>query len=306
VNCNRCGSLVGASDGFCGECGAPIESALPGTGKVGTRPETATSDLVDVEVPAPRQASSVLAAGPAGAADAPAGVLPGSPIRLGDGEVVWRQYRAIRLRNRRRGQGTLYVTDARIVFFAWAKGRGAQRISSLVQQVKLEDVSGLAVYVSRRLSTFLLLLGTFFALATIGALVSRELPLTLLFAFFTVICVAALFSEWAEKGQAGVTIHSREADNSPVQFGGAGPRHPVLDKVLSVIFLPLQLILRSWTIRDVLGGRPGDDSDLMIAEMGALVMDLQTRGTFAAGHYGVEHEGEQAASARRTVSPAAG
>jgi hypothetical protein len=235
-------------------------------------------------IPAPRTAPDTA---PASVAADALDVLPGSPIRLGDGEVVWRQYRAVRLRNRRRGQGTLYVTDARIVFYAWAKGRGAQRGSVLVQQVKLEDVSGFSAVISRRLSTFLLLLATGFSLATLGALFSLLLPLVLLFAIFAAICIAALFTELAQRGAAGVTIYSREAASSPVSFGGVGVRHPVLDALLSVMFFPLQMLLRSFTVTDVLRGRPGDDSDRVITELGALIMDLQTRGTFAGEHWGL-------------------
>jgi hypothetical protein len=54
------------------------------------------------------------------------------------------------------------------------------------------------------------------------------------------------------------------------------------------MFLPLQMLLQSSTVDDVLRGQPGDDSDVVIAEMGALIMDLQTRGAFAAAHYGVQ------------------
>jgi hypothetical protein len=279
----RCGGVVAPGSSFCEDCGAPVDAGR----EASDDPSTA-----GVTVPAPRTDAAVTPS-----ADGLPVVLPGSPIRLGHGEVIWRQYRAVRLRSRQQGQGTLYVTDARVVFYAWARGRGTQRGSALIQQVKLEDISGFSAYVSRSVSFLLLLFAGVFSLATVVALLSGALPLALILAILAGICIAALFTDAAQRGNAGVTIHARQAETSPVVFGGLGTRHALLEAlfgvVLFLIFPPLlllRIVLRSYTAWDVIRGRPGDDSDLVIAELGALIMDLQTRGTFAAAHYGVQQD----------------
>jgi hypothetical protein len=83
--------------------------------------------------------------------------LVGSPIVMGDGENLLKSHRAVRLRSTKRGEGTLYVTDSRIVFMR-AQGRGAQRASAIVQQTSLEDITGLSAFVSRRVSPVLIVL----------------------------------------------------------------------------------------------------------------------------------------------------
>ena len=300
MNCKRCGGVLVPSASFCEDCGAPV----------GVRQETSGDQrAVDVAVPEPvevRAAASFADApnGPAAAAGrdvAPASaVLPGTQIRLSDGEVVWRRYRAVRLRSRRRGQGTLFVTDSRVVFYAWTKGTGSRPGSELIQQVKLEDISGFSAYVSRRVSLFLMLLAAAFSFATLVTLLTLLIPLMVFFLILTAVCIAALFTDAAQRGSAGVIIQSRDASTSAVEFGGIGARNALADAFLNValflIFPPLllvRLILRSYTAFDVKRGRPGDDSGAIIAEFGALIMDLQTRGTFAGEHWGVQQGEDQ-------------
>lgn len=303
MNCKRCGAVVFSSASFCEDCGAPVAAGQDVSGN----PVTA-----DVVMPVPRKepavtvtssaaaasgtaaAASGAAASGAAAAARPA-VLPGTEIRLGDGEVVWRQYQAVRLRNRRRGQGILYVTDSRVVFYAWARGMGTRPGSALIQQVKLEDVSGFSAYISRRVSVFLMLLAAVFSTATVTAVLASKGTAAVILAILAVASILTLFTDAAQRGNAGVTIHSREAATSPVAFGGIGVRSALLQALFAValffIFPPLlllRILLRSYTAFDVASGRPGDDSAAIIAELGALIMDLQTRGTFAGEHWGVQ------------------
>jgi hypothetical protein len=240
------------------------------------------------------------AAGPGlHAAPAPT-VLPGTPIRLSDGERIWREYRAVRLRSRRRGQGTIFVTDSRVVFYAWTKGMRSSLGSELIQQVKLEDISGFSAHVSRRLSIFLMLLAAAFSIATLVTLVAVLIPLTIIFLILAGVCIAALFTEAAQRGSAGVVIQSRHTGESAVEFGGLGGRSPLVEAFLNVAlflaFPPLllfRLIFRSYTVFDVKRGRPDYDSAAIIAEFGALILDIQTRGAFAAEHWGVQLAGNQ-------------
>ncbi|MGA2829796.1 MAG: hypothetical protein ABSF03_27215 [Streptosporangiaceae bacterium] len=211
--------------------------------------------------------------------------LRGSPIRLGDGEQVIREYRAVQLKTQKRGEGTLYVTDARIVFFARAAGRGPQRASSLVQQTRLEDVSGLQAFVSRRTSILLIAFAVFVSLVTLGALLSQEWTAFIVFFVLAGASLAAIFGGAAERGRAGVKIHSREEDVSAIRFGHFGNQRSGLEAALTLLIFPVLMFLRAQTAFDVMLGRPGKDSDRLISELGALILDLQTRGQLAADYW---------------------
>lgn len=279
MNCLNCGALLPPDGGFCEQCGTAVAPPVALT-------RTPAPELTDE--PPPALAPVVRA------------VLPGSPVLLGDGEVVWRQYEAVRLRRRSRGTGTLYVTDARVVFYAWAKGRGTQRDSRLMRQVKLEDITGLHAYVTRRLNFFLLALAAFFVLGFLGSLVTFALPLALLFGVFAAGTILLLFSGLAQRGNAGVTIRARGSDISEVTFGGLAGRHLFMEIFLVLVF-PLRMFLKSYTAFDVEQGRPGEHSEALIAELGALIMDLQTRGALSSGHWAVNGNGAAGGQVARSA-----
>ena len=146
-----------------------------------------------------------------------------SPIE----ETILKTYETVQLRTglfkRKRGQGTLYVTSARVVFYAWVNPRATQRASWLLQQTKLEDISGLSVNVSRRLSPGLLMLSLLFGLAALGTLLTVVLiPLTVIFVILTVISLVFLIRDAASRGSIGMSIHSRENGHSPINVGHSG------------------------------------------------------------------------------------
>lgn len=214
-----------------------------------------------------------------------ADVLPGSPVRLGDGEVLWKQYRAVQLRGHSGGEGTLYVTDSRVVFYARARGRGTQRESALVQQTKLEDITGLAAYVSHRISLGWLVASVVAGLIALAAVLAHQPVWVFIWLIIFAVCLAALFGSGARRGSAGVIIHARSTMASPIGFGHFGTQRS--SSVFRLFWLPFLLLFRAYTAFDVTLGAPGEDSNLVIAELGALIMDLQTRGNLAEGHWGV-------------------
>ncbi|HEY5988637.1 MAG TPA: hypothetical protein VIV12_19995 [Streptosporangiaceae bacterium] len=215
------------------------------------------------------------------------GTLPGSPIRLGDGEVLWRKYQAVQLNPRRRGEGTLYVTDARVVFFARAQGRGTQRGSALVQQTKLEDITGLAAFVSHRVNLGLLALTGLLGLFTLGAVAASSWAWALIWGILTGVCVAVLLGSGAKRGSTGVIINSRATQTSPISFGNFQGKSGLASAIMRFLIFPVLVFFRAYTAFDVIVGAPGEDSDRIIAELGALILDLQTRGAFAGEHWGV-------------------
>ena len=212
--------------------------------------------------------------------------LPGTPIWMGDGEVIWRTYKAVQLRTRQHGEGTLFVTDSRVVFYARARGRGTQRPSMLVQQTKLENITGLAAYVSRRISLTLFMFVLFGAFASLISLVTFP-PMGVLLGILTVAGIIALISGAAKRGSTGVLLHAGASDASPIGFGQFGEQRSRTGQLIHALSGPLLALFGVYTAFDVLIGFPGEQSDQLVAELGALITDLQNRGSMAARHWGV-------------------
>ena len=213
--------------------------------------------------------------------------LPGTPILLGDGETIWREYHVSQLRTREIGEGTLFVTDARIVFFARARGRGTQRASALVQQTKLGDVTGLTAYVSRRLSLGWMVVVLVLALALISSLWNQSWTTAIVLALLLAISAGLLVRGAARRGTVGVQIHSGATQQSPISFGQFGEQRGAFGEFLHSLAAPFLSLLGVHTAFDVLIGFPCQDAEQVIAELGALVFDLQSRGSLAGPHWGV-------------------
>lgn len=265
MNCTSCGSVMVAGQKFCDACGATAQAAAGPAG-----PATLDGNAYGV----PPQRGTV-------------GTLPGTPIMLGDGEVLWRQYHAVQLRKRAQGEGMMFVTDARVVLYARAKGRGTQRPSSLVQQVKLEHVTGLSAAVSRRISVGLMIFTILVGLAALSLLIERSWVLGIICAAVTAFCAWRLALGAAKRGTVGVVVHAG-AQGEPIVFGQAGRRGAIARLIKVLLPMWLYRMLGVFTADDVLeDGWPGEDSDMLIAELGALIFDLQTRGNLADTHWGV-------------------
>ena len=303
MTCTNCGQQLDPSDSFCdNRCGTPV----PATAAGGILLER--SQPADMPAAAPRMESLQFTPPaaepgygqfPPPAAESTVSQLPPPPpqlaasqprFRLAQDETILKTYEAVQLRipwfKRKRGQGTLYVTDARLVFYAWVYPRGTQRASWLVQQTKLEDISGLSVYVSRRISLGLLVLTVFFGLSTIGTLLTLLLPFAFIFAVLTVVCAVALVRDAAKRGSVGVDINSRDDGTSPISFGH-GTRLGFIDTVMRILMLPIMIFVHSYSAFDVVAGDPAEDADRLVHELGALILDLQTRGTLAYEHWGI-------------------
>ena len=111
MDCPSCGLAIQPSDGFCGHCGSILASVPT------VQPQPGAT-----EPPIQLSSATSGANGPA----SPPTTLPGTPIVLGHGEVLWRNYHVTQLRSRDQGEGVLFVTNTRVVFYARARGRGAR------------------------------------------------------------------------------------------------------------------------------------------------------------------------------------
>jgi hypothetical protein len=212
------------------------------------------------------------------------GTLPGAPVQLADQEQVIRKYEAVRARGSSGGTGVLYVTNARVVFYAKAKGRGTQRESHLLQQTRLQDITGITAYTSYRISLGLVLLTIFFALGLIMSLALIPVANTLavvwvvIYGIATLICALVLADSGSKRGGAGMTINSASTEASPINFGSFAVRQGGFAQSFLGAF---SRMFRAYTAFDVAFGMPGMDSTRVIAELGALILDMQQRGELA-------------------------
>jgi hypothetical protein len=289
MNCTKCKQQVDPADTFCGYCGTPVTPSA-GNSSGGIVLERSPAVSTPADSPPLEEFRQVA---PPSARSAPRPPM----FRLAQDESILKTYETVQLRTglfkRKRGQGTLYVTDSRVVFYAWVNPRGTQRASWLLQQTKLEDISGLSVHVSRRISPGLLALCIFFGLATIGTVIL--IPLAFFFLILTVISVIILIRDAAKRGAIGMAIHSRENGYSPIEFGNGG-RVRFIDRIGRLFLLPILIFFPSYSALDVMYGDPAEDSTQLVHEIGALIIDLQTRGTMAYEHWGIEAHAERVRS----------
>lgn len=297
MECPSCGNQQDSSGEYCGNCGSLIapRDDVPGSESMfeqAPAPDTGTAaagagydgSFSGYPAPGPAQPTAWPAA-PHQVARTLAPTAGQQPLRfrLAHGEQVLKAYDVVTLCTglfrRQRGHGTLYVTDARVIFYVQVYPRGTQKASWLFQQTKLEDISGLSAHVSRRVSLGLLVLTLFCGLATIGTLVM--LPLAFLFAILTVVFAILLVRDANRRGDVGVIINSRENDNSPIAFGHLPQKRGALDTLGRLLIFPVAIFLRAYSAFDVMAGDPADHANDLLHEVGALIIDLQTRGTMA-------------------------
>jgi zinc-ribbon domain len=262
VQCPNCGADVDEQSTFCKMCGYAIKTAT----RVVTDDEKQTQDYSQAESP---------------------GTISGTSIVLGDGERIWREYAVTQLRRREQGEGKLYVTDFRVIFFATARGRaGTRRGSTMIQETKLDQVTGLSAYVARKFSFFWLLVTAIFGLGTLFQLLRGGGAALLVFLVLTAGAAYLLFRSVQLSGSVGVSIHSGASQASPIEFGQVNKSGE--GGWFSDARSAIGSLLGRPTAFDVSFGIPGEDADKVISELGALIIDLQSKGSLAAERWGVE------------------
>jgi hypothetical protein len=159
----------------------------------------------------------------------------------------------------------------------------------LMQQTNVADITGLTAFVSRRVSIGLFLLTCICLLFALSSLLVKP-PVALLWLALAVICIIALVRGTARRGNTGVIIYSRADGHSPISFGTFDTRRGLIGSLAQALGGPFLALFGVFTVFDVLVGFPGQDSNQVINELGALILDLQTRGNLAFAHYGIDTE----------------
>jgi hypothetical protein len=268
--CENCGAEIAADAIVCAKCGYEVS----GDGESTTAFQPQPSD------PKPR--------------------IAGTQIVLGDGETVWREYAVTQFPapeilgmhlSRHRGSGSLYVTDSRVLFFATYERRGGRKRSIILQETQVEHVTGVTAFVSRSVSLWGLvivgLIGLFGLIALLEESTGPGIALLLIAAFGAFLLTQGL----GRRGTVGVRIHSGATQASPLGFGQLGESRGRLRAMLEAALGPYGQLLSAASgpqdASDLLMALPGPDAERVIVELGALIADLQSKGSLAGTHWGV-------------------
>jgi hypothetical protein len=89
-----------------------------------------------------------------------------------------------------------------------------------------------------------------------------------------------------------MSIHSRGNNTSPINFGNGGNSGTV-GFIVRLFMWPVLIFVPNYSALDVAAGDPAEDAAQLVHELGALIIDLQTRGAMAYEHWGIAPEAER-------------
>jgi hypothetical protein len=225
--------------------------------------------------------------------------IPGTEITLGDGEHVWKRYAVsyipefrflgIRL-SRATGTGTLFVTNARVLFYAAYERRGGKR-STLIQETQVENVTGLSAFVSRSFSLVAAFVVLILGLSGLEALKHEAVGEAFLLLLLCGVGAYLMSQGHGQRGSVGVSIHSGSSEKSPLNFGLVDDRRSGFGAALRSLLGPFGRLLfgaGGQSAFDLLIAPPGPDAEQVVQELGALIGDLRSKGGLAGTHWGVD------------------
>jgi len=305
--CRTCGAPVAAENQFCTECGTPTTFRPPSavTDSLGQPPATSAAPPTS---PYPRRSEPSFAAPSSHTRPVSGiGITPSARdagmdgISLAYGEVVKRVYQLGRI-ERLWGvvQGTLVVPDTRVLYHAEAKNKLNR--STLNREIHLKDIRGVGLATRKGMSA-----------AGLGAwLLGSFLSFLLILSVGNILGVASQYSSYGSAGGVNgwsvflllvwlvaciaiflirrrasvvvLAVFSHEGDSAPIsvsgvvgQSGGQG--------FLAHFAGPLIILLERLGIIEA--GAAAESADIesvraVYAELGAVILDLQSRGTLGA------------------------
>lgn len=197
--------------------------------------------------------------------------IPGTLIVLSEGERLWRAYPVLHFRPfRMRAKGTLYVTDSRIILHTSAMKLTGR--TALLQEVRLESVTGFGSYIDRGLGALGFLVLILFTVAGIEQLFSGSKFYGVV--LLVIVGLTAFISY--RYGRLGLQVFTSQASIGPINFGRFAASR------LQSVFPTLSLVggvIGGVQATDVLYCFPEANANEVITELGALVFDLNRKGT---------------------------
>jgi hypothetical protein len=277
--CEGCGDFLDAAAHVCPKCGRDSGAATDGNG-------AATGFLAaSIMPPVGLQTDSGLGA----LTQSSRPSLPGTNVVLAMGETMWRSYEVTQLRSPRQGHGRLFVTSSRLIFHAQANRRG--RPSLLVLETQIGSITGIRTYVTKRVSRILMFLGILLAIGGLVSLVSGTAT-GVLFLLIGAAMIGYALSRFGRMGTVTIQVYSQQTSMSPVSFGNAWADRGggIVRSFIRGISGPVGILTSLFGAQDAFDfqlGFPGPDAIQAASELGAMVIDLQSKGTLAEAHWNV-------------------
>ena len=283
--CEGCGQQLVLGDAICSKCGKDVSDAMDiGDGQRG-----------NVIVASPQAPPTVIPQTPPTAApQTPPMVqvtrptIPGTNVVLALNETIWRVYNVTQLRSVKQGQGQLVVTSSRLIFHALAQARRSGSV--LVMETHISTITGMRTYVSNRVMRWLLVVGSLFALLGLLALAKRS-GAGVLFVLIGAGLIALGFSRFGRRGTVTVEVAGQASSDTPVSFGNAWQEQTgFFHRMVRAISGPFGFFTNLFGMYDAFDftiGIPGPDAMAVAAELGAIVHDIQSKGSLAETHWGV-------------------
>jgi hypothetical protein len=178
-------------------------------------------------------------------------------------------------------ESRIVITDARLLYLAEAKNKlGSSRTAS---EIQLNDVGSISHYVNRGLSGFALVVAPILVLLGLVFLLFDPTTGVTTLAIAAVVIIAgrnakSITFEITSRSQGGVAISLAHQSGGPIRNAIIG--------ILSIVIAPIAgLLFPRLGIMDALSAASVNSTDEaadLFLEIGAVVLDLQSRGSFGA------------------------
>ncbi len=288
TSCTNCAAPLNPGARFCIACGQPVTSQPINVPPV-------TPALAWAPQPVAQQTPP---ATPVGSAPAPfADVESALGVRLAPGEVLKRVFPVARLK-RSVGwiEGQLAVTDSRLLYRAKAKNWFSE--STNYREVQIPDVSGMAMVTRRGLTPLSLLtlvagfvigwvaiwlLGTFISTITNPFGNSGPSGWTILLYLLLIVVTVIIGIVRYRSTEVALVVFARGIEASPIALSGSMGRQQAGFLAMSTAImggplLSLAQALGFFDASDASDSVEPASAEAMYDELGALILDLQSRG----------------------------
>lgn len=185
-------------------------------------------------------------------------------VALGDNEIRIKTYHCTTIK-KPQGEGYLTVTNKRVIFHGYGKfGGGCSRI---VSEVPIESVSGIRFYYGKGFNILFIILGVIFSFLSLYMLLSLDKTedIFTLIGLLIALLLACLCLRNSRKCFYNIWVYSSGASSAPIDFGNSTFSNRITG----------QAALMS-IVADV-----SEDTELLMKELGALILDLKTMGDHA-------------------------
>ncbi|GIM30335.1 hypothetical protein CPJCM30710_30010 [Clostridium polyendosporum] len=188
----------------------------------------------------------------------------GSFVALGDNEIRVKTYHCTTMK-KPQGEGYLTVTNKRVIFHGYGKFGGGR--SRIVSEVPIESVSGIGFYYGKGLNIPFIILGVILSFLSLYMLLSLDKAeeISTFIELLIGLLLACLCLRNSRKCFYNIWVYSSGASSTPIDFGNSTFSSKITGQagLMSIV-------------ADV-----SEDTELLMKELGALVLDLKTMGDYA-------------------------